>query len=124
VDLTVESVSVNMTSDPRRVRQIVDGLVENALRVSPEGSRVRLGGWSTQAGTVIEVRDGGPGLRPEDVAVAFERGVLRERYRDTRRVGTGLGLSIAARLVARLGGDIRADTAPEGGAVFTVTVPA
>ena len=123
IDLTVESHSVNVTSDPRRVRQIIDGLVENALRVSPEGSQVRLAGWATTTGPVIEVRDGGPGLRPEDVAVAFERGVLRERYRDSRPVGTGLGLSIAARLVARLGGDIRASTAAEGGAVFTVTLP-
>jgi signal transduction histidine kinase len=71
----------------------------------------------------IEVRDGGPGLRPEDAEVAFERGVLRERYRDSRPVGTGLGLSIASRLTSRLGGHIRAGTAVAGGAVFTVTLP-
>jgi two-component system sensor histidine kinase BaeS len=70
------------------------------------------------------VRDAGPGLRTEDVAVAFERGTLHERYRDSRPVGTGLGLSIAARLVDRLGGTIRAGTAEGGGALFTVTLPA
>jgi two-component system sensor histidine kinase BaeS len=71
---------------------------------------------------VIEVRDGGPGLSPDDLAVAFERGALRARYRDIRPVGTGLGLSIAARLVARLGGSIAAGNSPAG-AVFAVSLP-
>ena len=123
VTLVIETQEVTLRSDPRRLRQIVDGLVENALRVSPEGSSIRIAGWSDAAGVAIEVRDGGPGLTAEDAAQAFERGVLRERYRDSRPVGTGLGLSIAARLVARLGGSIRAGTAVSGGAVFTVTLP-
>ena len=124
VTIVVETQDVRFRSDPRRIRQIVDGLVENALRVSPEGSSIRLAGWSDPTSVSIEVRDGGPGLRPEDVDVAFERGVLHERYRDSRPVGTGLGLSIAARLTSRLGGHIRAGTAIAGGAVFTVTLPA
>jgi two-component system OmpR family sensor kinase len=124
VQLVVETQDVRLQSDPRRLRQIVDGLVENALRVSPEGSSIRLAGWADATGIVIEVRDGGPGLTAADAAQAFERGVLRERYRESRPVGTGLGLSIAARLVSRLGGSIRAGTAVAGGAVFTVTLPA
>jgi two-component system sensor histidine kinase BaeS len=123
VQLVVETQDVRLRSDPRRVRQIVDGLVENALRVSPDGSSIRIAGWSSESGVSIEVKDGGPGLTPADAADAFERGVLRERYRDSRPVGTGLGLSIAARLVGRLGGSIRAGTAVAGGAVFTVTLP-
>jgi two-component system OmpR family sensor kinase len=123
VQLVLEAQDVPLRSDPRRLRQIVDGLVENALRVTPEGSSIRIAGWSDDAGVAIEVKDGGPGLTAEDAAQAFERGVLRERYRDSRPVGTGLGLSIAARLVARLGGSIRAGTAVSGGAVFTVTLP-
>jgi two-component system sensor histidine kinase BaeS len=124
VHLVVETQDVRLHSDPRRLRQIVDGLVENALRVSPEGSGIRIAGWADASGISIEVRDAGPGLTAEDATQAFERGVLRERYRDSRPVGTGLGLSIAARLVSRLGGSIRAGTAVAGGAVFTVTLPA
>ena len=123
VQLVLETQDVRLRSDPRRLRQIVDGLVENAVRVSPEGSSIRIAGWSNASGVAIEVKDGGPGLTAEDAAQAFERGVLRERYRDSRPVGTGLGLSIAARLVGRLGGSIRAGTAVSGGAVFTVTLP-
>lgn len=122
VELAVESQPMSIRSDPQRLRQLVDGLVENALRVSPEGSRIRLAAWAEGGDAVIEVRDAGPGFAPGDAEVAFERGALHERYRDSRPVGTGLGLSIAARLVTRLGGDISAATAVDGGAVFTVRI--
>jgi two-component system sensor histidine kinase BaeS len=111
-------------SDPTRVRQIVDGLLENALRVTPAGARIVLAVRSEPDGFgVVEIRDGGPGLTPDDLAVAFERGTLYERYRGVRQVGTGLGLAIVARLVSRLGGTVAAGRAPEGGACFTVRLP-
>jgi signal transduction histidine kinase len=72
---------------------------------------------------VLEVRDGGPGFTDEDLAVAFERGALYQRYRGVRKVGSGLGLALAARLVRRLGGQIEAGHAVEGGARFTVQLP-
>ncbi len=112
-----------VASDAQRVRQLIDGLVENALRVTPAGSTVSIAARKFGTSVVIEVRDGGPGLSPDDLAVAFERGALRARYRDIRPVGTGLGLSIAARLVSRLGGSIAAGNAPGGGAIFAVSVP-
>jgi len=100
-------------TDPRRLRQVIDGLVENALRA---GGSVQLRG----SDGVVEVLDDGPGLEEGDLSTAFERGALRARYRDIRPVGTGLGLSIAARLVDRLGGTISVANRPEGGAVFRV----
>ena len=100
-------------TDPRRLRQVIDGLVENALRA---GGSVQLRG----SDGVVEVLDDGPGLEEGDLSTAFERGALRARYRDIRPVGTGLGLSIAARLVERLGGTISVANRPEGGAVFQV----
>jgi len=112
------------TTDAARLRQVLDGLIENALRVSPAGSRVWLSAAREDSSVVVAVADGGPGLTAEDAAHAFERGVLRERYRDARPVGTGLGLSIAARLVERMGGSISAHSAPTGGAVFRITIPA
>jgi two-component system sensor histidine kinase BaeS len=149
-------------TDAGRVRQVIDGLMENALRVIPPGSpavlTVRGGGSGSpddptvrlptlrRSGrfghgvnghtanghqlripaiphAVLEVRDGGPGFTDDDLAVAFERGALYERYQGVRKVGSGLGLALAARLVARLGGLIEADHAPEGGARFTVRLP-
>ncbi|GGM00030.1 sensor histidine kinase [Micromonospora yangpuensis] len=128
---------VSAYTDPGRIRQVVDGLLENALRVVPPGAPVVVAvrpagasatdgsaaGASATDGGVIEVRDGGPGFTEDDLAVAFERGELHRRYRGVRKVGSGLGLALAAGLVRRLGGDITAGHAPEGGAAFTVTLP-
>jgi two-component system, OmpR family, sensor kinase len=114
-------------TDPTRVRQVIDGLAENALRVTPAGAPIVFGlARGDTAGRpylLLQVRDGGPGLTPEDCAVAFERSVLYERYRGVRRVGTGLGLALVHGLVTRLGGAAAADRAPEGGARFSVWLP-
>lgn len=106
--------SGTITADPRRLRQVLDGLVENAMRAG--GTAVEL----RATGGLVEVLDNGPGLAEEDLAVAFDRGALHARYRYTRRVGTGLGLSIASRLVTRMGGTITAANREAGGAVFSV----
>ena len=72
----------------------------------------------------MQVRDGGPGLAPEDYPVVFERGVLHDRYRGRRPVGSGgVGLALVHGLVVRMGATIRVTPAPEGGACFTVTFP-
>jgi two-component system, OmpR family, sensor kinase len=125
VELVVLSLGPDVTinSDARRLRQILDGLVENALRAAPAGTKVLLRSSLAATTTTFDVLDQGPGLDADDRAVAFDRGTLRERYRDARPVGTGLGLSIAARLVGRLGASIRVGNADGGGAVFTVTLP-
>jgi two-component system sensor histidine kinase BaeS len=113
-----------VVTDPGRLRQVVDGLAENALRVTPAGETIVLAVLATPTGAVVEVRDSGPGLTPDDCAVAFERSALYDRYRGVRRVGTGFGLAIVAGLVERLGGTVEAGTAAEGGARFSVTLPA
>ncbi len=110
-------------TDPLRLRQVLDGLLENALRVTPAGAPIVLAARPEPGCVVAEVRDGGPGLADEDLAVAFERSALYERYRGVRRVGTGLGLAIVHGLVTRTGGTIEAGHAPEGGARFTVRMP-
>ena len=114
---------VPVVVDPQRLRQAVDGLLENALRVTPQGSPVVLAVRVEGPSAVVEVRDGGPGLTDDDLGVAFERSVLYERYRGLRQVGTGLGLAIVERLVERLGGSVEAGHAREGGARFTIRVP-
>jgi len=116
--------SLPVVTDGERLRQAVDALVDNALRVLPEGAALVLAchpagpGWAA-----VEVRDGGPGLAPEDLAVAFERGVLTQRYRGTRTVGSGLGLALVGELARRLGGHAQASPAAEGGVCFAVVLP-
>ncbi|HEY0812760.1 MAG TPA: ATP-binding protein, partial [Pseudonocardia sp.] len=109
------------TADPRRMRQVIDGLAENALRITPSGAPLT---FAVFPAGVIQVRDGGPGLAPEDYAIVFDRGALHDRYRGHRPVGTGgVGLALVHGLVTRMGGTIKAERAPEGGACFTVELP-
>jgi len=110
--------------DPRRLRQVLDALADNALRVLPEGAPLVVSLTRAEGGAaVLQVRDGGPGLAPEDYPIAFERGALHARYRGKRPVGSGVGLALAHALVTRMGGTIQAGPAPEGGAAFTITLP-
>src|SRR6266545_4404783 len=83
---------VQVRTDPGRLRQVIDGLLENALRVVPPGAPVVLAVRTDPASAVVEVRDGGPGFTDDDLAVAFERGALYQRYQGVRAVGSGLGL--------------------------------
>jgi two-component system sensor histidine kinase BaeS len=111
-------------ADPGRIRQVVDGLLANAVRVVPRGAPIVLAVRADPGGGgLVEVRDGGLGFTDDDLVVAFERGALHQRYHGVRKVGSGLGLALAAGLVRRMGGGIAANHAPEGGAQFTVWLP-
>jgi two-component system OmpR family sensor kinase len=124
-ELRVPAYPVLAMVDPRRLRQVLDVLADNALKVTPKGAPMVLSLRVAPAGSaVLQVRDGGPGLAQEDYPVAFERGVLNARYRGQRPVGSGVGLAIAFGLVTRMGGTMEAGPAPEGGAAFTVVLPA
>ena len=119
---------VLVRTDPVRVRQVLDGLAENAVRVTPSGRPVVLAvrietlpGHGDAA--VLEVRDGGPGLTDDDLTVAFDRSALHQRYAGQRPVSTGLGLAIVAAIAQRLGGTAQAAHAPEGGACFRLVLP-
>ncbi|MGN6444563.1 HAMP domain-containing sensor histidine kinase [Amnibacterium sp.] len=115
---------VDALADARRVRQVLDGLVENALRATPAGGEVALVAVRRPTTAGVAVEDSGPGLSDDDLADAFTRGLLRERYRETRAVGTGLGLSIATRLASRMGGRVHAEHArTPPGARFVLELP-
>lgn len=121
VTLTLRDVEapIVVDTDARRLRQILDGLLENAFRLSPPGSEVTVLVLDEE-GPALAVEDEGPGLTEDDLDHAFDRGLLRERYRDSRPVGTGLGLSIAARLISRMGGSITAHRVTPGGTRFLI----
>jgi two-component system, OmpR family, sensor kinase len=125
VRLSVESPDepLPVVTDPGRLRQVVDALVDNAVRVCPPGAVVVVSASAGDDGVRLEVRDSGPGLTAADAAVAFEPGTLHDRYAGQRPGGQGLGLAIVHRLVTRLGGSVRVTTAAEGGAAFVVELP-
>ena len=107
-------------ADADRTLQIVSNLVENALRLTPEGGEVRV---VAEPG-VLRVEDTGPGLAEADTERAFERFYLHERYGLERQVGTGLGLAIVKELALAMGGDVEVESRPGTLTVFTVRLQA
>ena len=96
-------------------------LVDNAIRHSPAGGQVNVTVRDDGLGATVTVDDDGPGIRPEERARIFERFY---RAPGAPGGGTGLGLAIAAWIVARHEGRIDVDDRPDGGARFTVRLPA
>lgn len=121
--LEISDRPVVVRTDATRLRQIIDNLSENALRVTPSGAPIVLAIRSEPGTIVIEVRDGGPGLTPDDMVVAFQPAALFTKYKGVRKVGSGVGLALVGTLAQRLGGVAEAGSAPEGGARFAVRLP-
>jgi two-component system sensor histidine kinase BaeS len=103
-------------ADADRVLQVVSNLVENALRLTPDGGEVRV----VAAPGEVRVEDTGPGLQEADHEHAFERFYLHERYGRERPVGTGLGLAIVKELTLAMGGNVEVESRPGELTVFTV----
>lgn len=98
--------------------QAIDNLLDNALRVSPAGSTVRLRvDEETDGWLVVHVTDEGPGMAAEDRQHAFDRFWTR---RAERSGGSGLGLAIVARLVRNSGGEVELRDGPAGGGIDAV----
>ena len=116
-NLMIPNEPVMVSTDAMRVRQIIDNLAENALRVTPAGQQIV---FQLDQQAVLEVRDSGPGLTADDESVAFQPGELFERYRGVRKVGTGFGLALVGRLASRLGAQASVARAAEGGAAFRI----
>ncbi len=109
--------------DPMRYRQIIDNLMENAVRVTPAGGVIAARVEVDEQAVLLTIEDSGPGLADEDLAVAFEPAVLHSRYRGVRPVGTGLGLALVGSLATRMGGVVTAGHSELGGARFVVRMP-
>jgi len=122
VDFLPEPAIPAIVADPNQLMQVFLNLLLNAEQAIREGRgkgtiRVRIGRKPDSVWVVFQ--DDGPGIAPENLAHIFDP------FFTTRRPGrgTGLGLSICKTLLREHGGDIEAATAPDGGAVFTLTLP-
>jgi two-component system sensor histidine kinase BaeS len=115
---------LNAHVDPGRLRQVLDNLLDNASRSSPSGRQVLVAARPLDGGGVeAAIVDQGPGIAPEDLPHAFDRGYLWSRYRGTRDVGSGLGLAIVKALCDAMGITIRAESGHGGGTAFRLALP-
>jgi len=125
VELRVDVPSMPMTAegDAQRLEQVLLNLLDNAIRHTPAGGDITVRAWEEDGRFVVQVRDTGPGIPPEALPHIFERFWRGDRARSRVTGGSGLGLAIARQWVELHGGRIWAENAPDGGAVFTFTLP-
>jgi signal transduction histidine kinase len=107
--------------DVERMSQVLDNLILNAFRYTPEGGKVLLAADSTDNFVQIEVKDTGRGITPDDLPHIFDRFYRGDKSRQ-HNGESGLGLAIAKSIVEAHGGKITVDSAPNRGAVFTITL--
>jgi two-component system phosphate regulon sensor histidine kinase PhoR len=110
-----------LEADAGKLHDAIHNLVENAVNYSPDAADIRLEATCENGTCRISVIDSGPGIPAQDLTRVFERFYRVDRSRS--RPGTGLGLAIVKHLVELHGGEVRAANVPEGGAMFTVTLP-
>jgi two-component system, OmpR family, sensor kinase len=123
IDLTTDGPTA-VVGDPHQLRQVLGNLIRNALVHTPPDTRIEVSVARADEEAHLEVRDHGPGLPTADMDALFDRFWRAEGGRERGRAGAGLGLSIVAAIVDAHGGSVVAANALDGGARFTVRLPA
>lgn len=110
--------------DPTRFQQVVRNIAANAIKVSPAGAELLVQGHITYDRRIcISVRDQGAGVPTDELEKIFEAFVQSSTSKDGSG-GTGLGLAICKKIIDAHGGTIVANNMPDGGAVFSIYLPA
>lgn len=120
IDLDIpESLAVD--GDGRLLRQMIDNLVSNAVKYSPDDTPVALRLSAEDSGVCLQVVDSGIGIPEKDLPNVFRPFHRGANVGEAR--GTGLGLAVTRRVVELHGGDIRVESIVGQGTTFTVTLP-
>ena len=113
---------VPVDGDRGRIFQLLDNLISNAIKFTPDGGRVEIN-VAAESSARLEVCDNGIGFSEREAARVFERFYRTDRAVERQVPGTGLGLFIAHAITEAHGGRISAHPRPGGGAIFRVELP-
>jgi signal transduction histidine kinase len=119
----VTAPDVVVTGDRDALKRAVANLLENAVRLAPEGSRIRLATGSEGDRAWIAVTDEGPGIAPEDQPHVFDRFWRADKGRSRADGGTGLGLAIVRQIAESHGGEVRLQSKVGVGSSFVIWLP-
>jgi signal transduction histidine kinase len=109
-------------ADRERLRQVLDNLIDNAVKYSPAGQEIEVSAWAEDGHVKVAVRDHGPGIALDQQKLIFEK-FGRANVSGVGKPGTGLGLFIARSIAEAHGGSLEVDSAPGRGATFTLALP-
>jgi two-component system phosphate regulon sensor histidine kinase PhoR len=112
-----------VVADEEAVHQILDNLIDNAIKYTPSGGWVRVDCQIREQGVELAVADSGIGIPRDDLPRVFERFYRVDKARSREMGGTGLGLSIVKHLIQSIGGQITVDSRLGEGTRFTVLLP-
>ena len=127
VDRRIAPDAAAVPGDPAKLHDALRNLLENATHYAPEGGRIVMAAERRGDRVMLTVADDGPGIPEADLSRVFERfyRVDKARSRGAKDPGgTGLGLAIVKHLIELHGGRVHAANRPEGGAIFTIELPA
>ena len=109
--------------DPDRIVQVLDNVMNNAVKYSPDGGTITAKMIVKDAEVQISIKDEGIGIPQEDLADIFKRFYRVDRARSRAMGGTGLGLAISREVVSQHGGRIWAESVERKGTTFNITLP-
>ncbi len=112
-----------MEGDATRLRQVVDNLINNAIKYSPDGGTITVSAHHDTNSVSVYVRDEGVGLALEDQKRIFERFFRVDGKLSRKTQGTGLGLYLVRTIIEAHGGAIGVESKPGAGATFYFTIP-
>lgn len=121
---TIPEEAAQIETDPALLTEILENLVDNAIRYSAADGRVEIRTTPGSGELLISVIDDGVGIPKAHLSRIFERFYRVDAARSRKLGGTGLGLAIARHMVEVLGGRIEVKSAPKKGSQFTVALPA
>ena len=110
-----------LRGDRKRLRQVLQNLLDNAVKYSSAGGEVRVRTYSSNGAVRIEVSDDGPGIPYEDQRLIFEK--FGRSSGSESKPGTGLGLFIARSIVEAHGGTLDVESMPARGSTFVLKLP-
>jgi two-component system CheB/CheR fusion protein len=122
VDLSIEENVPTIEGDSVRLSQVIENLVSNAAKYSPEGSTITITLESSDEKVRLRVRDEGNGIASDKAPLIFER-FFRVEEEGRMVKGTGLGLFISREIVRMHGGDITFESVMGYGTTFLVELP-
>lgn len=109
--------------DTDKMTQVIDNILNNAIKYSPDGGKIKVGMKTTDAQLIISISDEGLGIPKKDLPRIFDRFYRVDKARSRARGGTGLGLAIAKEIVKQHKGFIWAKSEYGKGSTFTIVLP-
>ena len=120
-DYPITSVWIEIDTD--KMTQVIDNILNNAIKYSPDGGKITVSMKTTDDQMILSISDQGLGIPKEDLPKIFDRFYRVDKARSRAQGGTGLGLSIAKEIIKQHNGFIWAKSEYGKGSTFTIVLP-